>query len=35
MDDREEVLGKISQIAGEVLAQPDLVLRPEMSARDV
>lgn len=35
MDDREEVLGRISQIAGEVLAQPDLVLRPEMSARDV
>ncbi len=35
MNDREEILDKISYIAGEVLARPDLVLSPEMSARDV
>ena len=35
MDEREEILAKISQIAGGVLAQPGLALSAATTARDV
>lgn len=35
MDDKSAVLGKISHIAGSILANPNLVLTEETTARDV
>lgn len=35
MDEREEILTKISSIASEILARPGLALTPTSTARDV